>query len=639
MASLDTQVYALSPALAAPARVVLTALVLLGPAVAMGVTIPVLVPHAVAAGTHVAMIYALNTLGAVLGVLATTFVVLPAVGVEMTGACTAGLNALVAAWAFAQRERAAPSHGAESPSPWPPPGALVLAAGSGMAVFILEVSWFRSMRAAFQSSTETFAAILAAFLLCLTLGAWLAPRVSMRAPRPLLWLPPLAALAILATTPAVDRIDQLVPGGTATLWGSLSRLQSVASIVIAPVVLLGMIFPSLLMEHQSTAGAGRLFAVNTVGAVVGALAAGFLLLPVVGATHASWLAALLIALAGVAARPEKLALAMAAGALTLGVAVASLGSKDAASRRVQGHHADGFQHVLHVREGPDSTLWVAEDRASGARGLVIDGFLATSEGRNTQYMEWMGHLPALATDHIERALVICFGTGRTAHAVWQHGPDRLDVVDVSAAVLQAAGYFTSNHGVLQRDNVRATVMDGRAYLRRSVGARFDLITLEPMPPNFIGVNNLYSTEFYELAARRLSPSGVIAQWVPYHLITTRHMRAIVAAFAQVFPHVRLWNDPESGTGILLGSPSPIRLRDGDVPLPMSHDRVEAQFALEATGLTALVAGARAVTDDNQLLAYGLDRLTRTAAHPERWSSMLAARNLEAVRSARRSGPR
>jgi spermidine synthase len=508
-----------------------------------------------------------------------------------------------------------------------------------MAVFMLEVSWFRSMRAAFQSSTETFAAILAAFLLCLSLGAWLAPHVRARAPSPLSWLPALAALAVLATTPAVDRIDQLVHGGTATLWGSLGRMQSVVSIVVAPVTLLGMIFPSLLMQHESTSGTGRLFAVNTLGAVVGALSAGFLLLPSIGATHTSWLAALLIACAGVAARPGTWTLAAALAALLLGGGVATLGTDDAASVRVQGQLGSGFERVLHVSEGPDSTLWVTEDRSSGARGLVIDGFLATSEGRNTEYMEWMGHLPALSAARLDRALVICFGTGRTAHAVWQHRPARLDVVDVSAAVLEAASYFPSNHGVLQRDGVHATVMDGRAYLRRHAGARFDLITLEPMPPNFAGVNNLYSREFYQLAAERLSEGGVVAQWVPYHLITRQHMRSIVAAFRDVFAHTRLWHDPVAGTGILLGGAAPIAPRPSAVPLPLSPERIEAQFVLADAELAALVATAPAVTDDNQLLAYGLDRFTRTAENPERWSSELAARNHEAVRAARRGGAR
>ena len=257
--------------------------------------------------------------------------------------------------------------------------------------------------------------------------------------------------------------------------------------------------------------------------------------------------------------------------------MAFFGADNAASRRVQGYHAKRFEQVLHVHEGPDSTLWVTRDAQTHKRALIIDGFLATSEGGNTEYMGWMGHLPALAAGRLDRALVICFGTGQTAYAVWQHAPARLDIVDVSSAVLDAAGYFSTNHGVLAHDNVHATVMDGRAYLRRQSFARFDVVTLEPMPPNFAGANNLYSTEFYRLVAARLSHSGVVAQWVPHHLLTTHDMRAIVAAFQRVFPYTRLWQDPQSGTGILVGGSEPWSLHDSTVPLSLTLDQIRNAF--------------------------------------------------------------
>jgi spermidine synthase len=394
-----------------------------------------------------------------------------------------------------------------------------------------------------------------------------------------------------------------------------------------------MIFPSLLLSYDTSKGSGRLYAVNTLGAVAGALAAGFLLLPSIGATHTSWLAAFVIALAGVVVHFEAAQLAAVGSALCLGGMVAWLGAGDAASRRVHGYQAQPFRQLLHVDEGPDSTIWVTQEAQTHKRALIIDGFLATSEGVNTEYMGWMGHLPALAAIRLERALVICFGTGQTAYAVWQHAPARLDVVDISSAVLDAAGYFSTNHGVLEHYNVHATVMDGRAYLRRQSGARFDLVTLEPMPPNFVGVNNLYSTEFYRLVAARLSRTGVVAQWVPHHLVTTRHMRAIVAAFQRVFPYARLWQDPQSGTGILVGGSRPWSLHESAVQLSLTFDQIQSHFMLDSAQLTTLAAGATPVTDDNQLLAYGLDRLTRTAHGGQRWATELARQNHDAVRQA------
>jgi spermidine synthase len=248
------------------------------------------------------------------------------------------------------------------------------------------------------------------------------------------------------------------------------------------------------------------------------------------------------------------------------------------------------------------------------------------------YMLWMGHLPALATPQLERALVICFGTGQTANAVRRHGPGQLDIVDSSSGVFRAAPLFPSNQRVLEDPRVQATVMDGRAFLRRNLGAVYDLVTLEPMPPNFAGTNALYSREFYELVGSRLSATGVVAQWVPFHLLAPPHMRAIVATFIAVFPHARLWVDPVGGTGILLGASHPFSIRRSSVPLDLSADQIEQAFRLDAAGLARLASGARVITDDNQLLAYGKDRFERYH-RGRRWGHRMVEGNMAAVRAA------
>ncbi len=107
---------------------------------------------------------------------------------------------------------------------------------------------------------------------------------------------------------------------------------------------------------------------------------------------------------------------------------------------MQGLGAESFQAVEFVSEGPDSTVWVTRN-SKGLHLLVIDGFIASSELPRTNYMKWMGHLPALAVPEVRNALVICFGTGQTAHAVRRHRPERLDLVDVSSAVFRAGPLF------------------------------------------------------------------------------------------------------------------------------------------------------------------------------------------------------
>jgi len=174
-------------------------------------------------------------------------------------------------------------------------------------------------------------------------------------------------------------------------------------------------------------------------------------------------------------------------------------------------------------------------------------------------------------------------------------------------------------------------MDGRAFLRRSRGALYDVVTLEPMPPNFAGVNNLYSREFYRLVTAHLAPRGAAAQWLPLHLIAEPHMRAIIATFQAAFPQTRLWIDPLGGTGVLVGSRQPWALRASAVPLDLGPRAIEQAFLLDEHELRTLTRDAPIITDDNQLLAYGLDRLTRTTGSIVRRPIELYHANLSVLR--------
>ena len=637
LAALDARVWARAPELAPFVRLVGTSLLLLAPATAMGATIPILAPAARRAGSNVATLYALNTAGAVAGILAVTFVVLPAVGVLRTSLIAAALNLGVGIWAMVL--------GGEGDSPAaatsiarPPRRALTLAFASGFVIFALEVSWFRSIRAALQSTTEAFAIILAAFLIALSLGAALAGWARRRGWDALRVALPLGGLSVLAVTPWIDTLDLILnPSLTGSVVPSLFsprlglvRFAWVLALCGVPATLLGVVFPSLLAAHDTTAGSGRLYAANTAGAVCGALLTGFLLLPSIGATHASWLAGISVCIAAILHRGSLWTVLTAASAGSVGLAIAATGAADSARHRVQGHGWPRDGKLEFVREGADSTTSVFT-LSPQVRILVIDGFIASAQRSSASYMQWMGHLPALAARTLRRALVICMGTGQTAAAVRQHGPE-LTIVDINAAVFEAAPLFRSNEGVLEDPAVHPVVMDGRAFLRRTP-ERFDLVTLEPMPPNFAGSNHLYSKEFYELVRDRLAPGGAVAQWLPIHLISAEHMRAIVATFHDVFPYTRVWQSPADKTCVLVGALAPWRLRAPGIFLGYGRAQLERQMILGYDGAERLASGAARVTDDNQLLSYGVDRFTRGGEAGLEWSARLAEENTALLEAA------
>jgi SAM-dependent methyltransferase len=226
-------------------------------------------------------------------------------------------------------------------------------------------------------------------------------------------------------------------------------------------------------------------------------------------------------------------------------------------------------------------------------------------------MYWMGALPARLHPDPQRALVICFGTGQTANALRQHVRGGVDVVEISRAVLAMAPHFGANQGVLDDPRVRAIAMDGRAWLRRSE-QRYDVITLEPMPPNFAGVNSLYSKEFYEIVARRLEPGGVVAQWLPLHLVDPQHAVSIAATFVDVFPDAVLWVDPVGGTSILAGRRAGAaeaigRIWPGPSNVPanrkLDDEAIRRSLLLDGASLAEYARAGTLVTDDNQMLQF------------------------------------
>jgi spermidine synthase len=620
---LDSQLFRWHPALASLFHPLGIFAALGIPALAMGASVPVFrkLP-----GTSLARLYACNTAGAGVGVVAATFLLIPEFGIARTGQLIGCLNVLVGGVLYVLSVRTTGQSSAEVSSVKSIPGphlepqhfrseALIVAC-TGFAAFGLEVSWFRSFRAAFQSTTESFALMLFPVLLALALGAFLAPRLK-RQGWDLPTLIMLAALLVLIDTPVIERVDLLYPALKATsyLQYTLGRLTWSTVLLLPPFVLVGVGLPWLIDQCQTVSAVSRLYTLNCLAAVTGSLLAAWVLLPRIGSSKTAWVMAGALLIAAMWNSAGKRALYMLLAFAGLGVVSQQIGS-GAGTLRAQTGFPIQDQTLLVTREGPDSTVSVIE-RADGRRDLMIDGFSASNTGVGTHYMAWMGHLPMLLHPKPERALVICFGTGQTANAVRQEGILRLDVVDISAAVLSLAPLFPVNHDILSDPRVHPAVMDGRAWLRRS-RSLYDVISLEPMPPTFAGVNSLYSLEFYQLAKARLNRGGIIAQWLPLHLVDSFEASSIVRTFLEVFPSSLLWLDPVNDTGILLGknqtsdSASPAAfawpgLERSAEGRDLSAQQIVAAARVDAQQLQRFAARGTLITDDNQLLSYGYGR--------------------------------
>ncbi|MEN6626028.1 MAG: hypothetical protein ABFD69_07375 [Candidatus Sumerlaeia bacterium] len=189
-----------------------------------------------------------------------------------------------------------------------------------------------------------------------------------------------------------------------------------------------------------------------------------------------------------------------------------------------------------MRSNGAHTTFVLDDPITSPR-LFFDSHSMSGTGMLAQvYMRLMAHVPLMAQDAPESALLICFGVGNTASAIASHDSiKRLDIVDLNDQVFRTAPQFDNiNRGVYSDQRVRLIHDDGRNYLNLT-DRKYDLVTSEPPPPMQAGVYRLYSREYYDAVKKRLTPSGMMTQWLPIEQMPPRAVDLAVATFVQSFP--------------------------------------------------------------------------------------------------------
>lgn len=623
----DTTIYATMPSQAPLTHILSIAAVLGVPTLCLGATLPVLGLMARQCGVSLATLYGFNTLGAAGGVLLAGFVLIPALGLAQAIWFIAGINIVVGLCAWMLAAGHAPSEAAATEAPRAQGGgaqdfgrlAFLIVFVTGFATFVLEVAWFRSLTAAFFSTTEAFAIMLAAVLLALALGAAAVPLLK-RKQVALGVVLGLAGIFILLATPIIERID--TRSASTAAYSFIAFMQWFGMTFYAtgaPMLLLGVALPWILDDQSDTRRWGALYGVNALAAMIGAVCAAWVFLPAIGFARTAWMIGGLVTIVALVIMPRAYRVRIGLAAL-VALAVAVIFESGIGRTRVQGMDrlSDDrkLAKILQFYEGPDVTVTAVEDKA-GRRSLYIDGFSATEQETDgdkrgvEHYMQWMGHLPMLLHPDPKTALVICFGTGQTANALRRENPESLRIVDINKNVFKLAPHFPANEGVLDDPRVKATAMDGRAFVRRT-DEKFDVITLEPMPPTFAGVNALYSQEFYKAARARMTADGVIAQWMPFHLVSPRYSAAIAKTMQSVFPNSIMWFDYPSQTGIILGSMDddgdlgrewPGFMRH-DIERTMKRDEVERWIIMDREAMARYTDGAPVITDNNQLLSYG-----------------------------------
>ncbi len=407
------------------------------------------------------------------------------------------------------------------------------------------------------------------------------------------------------------------------------------------------------------AAVGRAYAWNTLGAIVGATAAGFWLLPWLGSFHLLAAAAatnlFLAALLLIVLPPRRyiaftLNVALLAGVVYMGrssrffdPAMAAFNTVmywDLYDRPLTLWENARIVDVVYFADGLNSTITVAqtEDYLSLRTNGKVD---ASNHDASTQLL--VGYLGALAHPAPRRVLVIGFGGGMTLSALARYpGIERLDCVEIEPAVVRAAPHLKPlNRGVLQDPRVRVIFDDARNYLF-TTRERYDLIVSEPSNPWIAGVAALFTREFYRAAHARLAPGGIFVQWVQGYSLFPDDLRMIFATFLSEFQSATLWHGDAPDFLLMAPSPPANQLLDGvraqwnQAPVREDFDQLGMEepaglfgfYLLDDAGLRNYAAGARLNTDDLTLLEYAAPRalLVRSLEDKNRSAVLLAQKD-------------
>jgi spermidine synthase len=573
-----------SPLMLAVVRFMFAFQLLVVPTVLMGATLPVLsrvvVQRMSQVGHDLGRLYAINTIGAVAGSLATGFYLIASLGLHRTidAAVIGNLTVGILAW-LASRHPAFASVGTvPSPQVDEAPSLPVadtrerrtfrimlwVFALSGVTSFAYEVFWTRSLVFLLGNTTYAFTLMLTAFLSGIALGSFLVRFVADRVKSPLRLFAAIefligvlsaAALPFLFFIARSQTVRTFVDGMSGEFgFLVLSNFGVALLLMLLPATLIGATFPLLgriFLDDVRSAGTtvGKVYAVNTLGNVLGALLPGLLLLPLVGIEKGVLLmAGLNVALGIVLLLARwKHAMAGASASLAAFLLFAVVIGRMHISFQFPSEYENANDIVFYYDEGDLVTTKVWDSVESGYKMMSVDGINIGGTADSDYKQQILAHLPKLLLKSYSSELSIGLGSGILIGESARHPAlTKVVCVEISEGVVAGARYFSQeNYGILNDPRARIVVDDVADFLQETT-EKYDIISADEKTAGKYASNAFsYSTDYYSLLKRRLAPGGLVIQWVPTDLPHSQYLLA-VRTFLNSFPHVTLWYFPPVG---------------------------------------------------------------------------------------------
>jgi spermidine synthase len=623
-----------------------TFLLLLPATAAMGVTLPAM-ERAVAAqareGRSIAGLYAANTLGAVVGVLAIALWLVPRFGL-LRASCACVVFSLLAAL-IAVRAWDAPSGKQAPATPMTADAvpALWRLAATGFLGIGFEILVVRVLSQVAEDTVYTFALLLACYLVGTALGAYAYRRAGAagdaRVRNRLLLLLGLACLASTAFLYASEQVKAWVLDGVGGGFRpALAAEAALALLAFAlPTAVMGALFSHQCREaHGAGVTFGRAIGINTLGAALAPVVFGVLVVPGLG--------------------PKLALLAICTGYLLLGagagrrspwpwLALAACAAFAAFAPPLAFVELPEGARLVSYRDGVTASVSVVED-AGGISRLRINNRQQEGANASRRVDGRQALLPMLLHPAPRRALFLGVGAGNTSATAAEEPGVEVDAVELLPEVIEAAERFTAAFPPEVRARLHFIPADARRYVK-TAERQYDVVVADNFHPARSGTGSLYTTEHFLAVRARLAPAGLFCQWLPLHQLDIGSLQSIARSFLAAFPHAYALiasNSLGTPTVGLLGLAEDRRLDRGQAsarlgaygtPARRAEFGVEDEFALLGgfiagpSSLARFAGDAPLNTDDYPVIAYGAPRITYApdSTPVERLVALLAAASI------------
>jgi spermidine synthase len=614
-------------------RFFVAAILLLFPTIAMGGTLPVLSKYFVCnlkgSGKDIAMLYFLNSFGAVIGVLFAGFILIKEFGLAATCYSVALLNVLIGVVGLilssftndvsSASEQMIKENDSVSSLANPGTGIIniimIVSFFSGMAALLYEMVWTRLLINFFGSSTYSFSIMLAAFILGITIGSWILSQATLTKINKIKILT-FSQMAIGLTTMAVLLFYERLPyvlWEVSAIFSKTPRSFEIflfveflicAALIFLPTIFMGISLPAAaeavsIGRKQVGAAVGKIFSINTIGTVIGVILTGLLFIPLFGIKKTFEIGIAINFLSAVILlwsykqfkiKTKFIFSFVCFCSFILYIVMFSNWNRSVISSGVfksfnsppPKSYADFLkaasdEKIIFYEEGVTATVTVTQSLSdTNQKSLIINGKPDASTTFDMPTQVLLGQIPMMLHPDPKNVFVVGFGSGTTIGSVLTHPVKRVLCAEISKEVISTASLFKKENNNCILDKRLSVVNEDAVTLLKLSKDKYDVIISEPSNPWIAGIGTLFSKEYFQKCFDRLNDNGIMVQWFHVYETDDSVVQLVLNTFSSVFPYAQLWNSVSNDI-IMVGSKKNISLNIKNLEAKFESNKINNDF--------------------------------------------------------------